>query len=102
MPRISMTGCFNHSMTIVGWFAALVITVNPGVGISVVTWKYVCACGPMTVELRMDGLNEVNRKETNIGRGFCVGYGSAPKMEGCGTVLLPEAALGFALFGHPP
>jgi hypothetical protein len=40
----------------------------------------------------MLGLNEVNRKEMNIDGGSCVGYGRAPKIEGCGTVFLAEFA----------
>jgi hypothetical protein len=36
----------------------------------------------MTVELRMLGLNDVNRNETNIGSGLVVTNGNAPKIEG--------------------
>jgi len=85
-------------MMIIRLFSALVMTVNPGVGISVLMWKYVCACGPTTVELKMVGLKEVIRKEMNIDGGFCVGYGSAPKIEGWGTVFVVE---GFAAVDQP-
>jgi hypothetical protein len=50
----------------------------------------------------MLGLNEVNRKEMNIDGGSCVGYGRAPKIEGCGTVFLVESAFRFAAEDHPP
>jgi hypothetical protein len=50
----------------------------------------------------MLGLYDVNRNETNIGSGLGVTNGTAPKIEGWGTVLLPEAALGFPVFRQPP
>jgi hypothetical protein len=38
----------------------------------------------------------------NIDGGSCVGYGRAPKIEGCGTVFLVESAFRFAAADYPP
>ena len=96
-----MIGCFSHSIIIVGWFAELWITVNPTVGTSVLTRKYVREFGPVTVESMIVGLNEVNRKGMKVGVAFWLGYGRAPYSEGCGR-LPEEPELGFAAFVHPP
>jgi hypothetical protein len=82
MSRISITGGFTHSMTIIGWFAELWITVRPTVGTSVFTRKYVCEFGPVTVELRMVGLYEVNRNGMNFGEALPVANGRAPNIDG--------------------
>lgn len=102
IPRISTTGWSSHSMTATGWPAASKTTVNPTVGVSVVSWKYTRDWGPVTVEFSIFGLKDVKVKDNIVGAGTGVENGSAPNIDGWGGKLPKGAGAFLAGAFHPP
>jgi hypothetical protein len=58
--------------------------------------KYGRDCGPMTLQFKIVGLNEVKRNEKNVGKGSGEVNGRAPKIDGP-----PLLALDWPVFCQP-